>query len=111
MTQDRDDERALLEAIHARRAELAKLLERFSSHWEFEDPVCRFYHQSFKVFALQHETQEIVAILQSLAPRPLPRPAVRGNPPCRNRRRCSRAGTQRSCICTASVSSLCQPCR
>jgi hypothetical protein len=30
--------------------------------------VYRFYHQSFKVFYLQHQTVEIVKVLRSLAP-------------------------------------------
>ena len=48
------------------------MLEECSSHWGFEDPVYRFYHQSFKVFALQNETERIVRVLESLAPdRPL----------------------------------------
>ena len=34
----------------------------------FEDPIYRFYHQSFKVYALQNETARIVRVLQSLAP-------------------------------------------
>jgi hypothetical protein len=51
---------------------LEKLLQEASSHWEYEDPVYRFYHGSFKVFDLQSMTLKIVAKLQSLAPkRPL----------------------------------------
>lgn len=44
------------------------LLESCSDHWGFEDPVYRFYHQSFKVYTLQGKTQEIVRVLQELAP-------------------------------------------
>ncbi|MEK6321479.1 MAG: hypothetical protein AABN33_07330 [Acidobacteriota bacterium] len=61
-----DDE--LLANIQARWSELAELLEEVSSHWVYEDLVYRFYHQSFKVYALQSETKRIVAALQSVAP-------------------------------------------
>jgi len=53
-------------------AELRTPLEECSSHWGFEDPVYRFYHQSYKVYALQETTVRIVRVLESLAPdRPL----------------------------------------
>ena len=68
----RDAEKALLLALHRDRAELESLLRANSDHWGFEDPVYRFYHQSFKVFGLQRSTQAIVDRLQALAPdRPL----------------------------------------
>jgi hypothetical protein len=63
----KDDE--LLANICARWAELAGLLEEINSHWVYEDLVYRFYHQSFKVYALQSETNRIVAALQSVAPK------------------------------------------
>jgi hypothetical protein len=44
------------------------LLEESSSHWGFEDPVYRFYHQSYKVFDLQQSTESIVMALQELMP-------------------------------------------
>lgn len=62
----KDDE--LLANIRARWSELAGLLEEINSHWVYEDLVYRFYHQSFKVYALQGETKRIVAALQSVAP-------------------------------------------
>ena len=56
----------------ARPPELEKLLRACSDHWGYEDPVYRFYHQSFKVYGLQQSSQAIVARLQALAPdRPL----------------------------------------
>ena len=58
----------LLANIQARWSELAGLLEEINSHWVYEDLVYRFYHQSFKVYALQTETERIVAALRSLAP-------------------------------------------
>ena len=63
-----DAEQALLLNLRRDRAELEKLLEESSNHWGYEDPVYRFYHQSFKVYGLQHQTQSIVRRLQALAP-------------------------------------------
>ena len=72
MSADRKAEAALLDNLHTRRSELAALLDECSNHWGFEDPIYRFYHQSFKVYALQEQTVRIVGALQSLAPdRPL----------------------------------------
>jgi hypothetical protein len=66
------EELALVERLRARRAELVTLLHESSGHWSFEDPVYRFYHQSFKVFALQAQTLSIVRELRALVPeRPL----------------------------------------
>jgi hypothetical protein len=61
-------ERDLLAAIRHRRESLVRLLDKASGHWGFEDPVYRFYHQSFKVFSLQETTGRIVAALQDLLP-------------------------------------------
>jgi len=47
---------------------LEALLARCNDHWEYEDPIYRFYHQSFKVYWFQDQTKEIVAALQSLRP-------------------------------------------
>lgn len=61
-------EEALLLGLRRDRRELEKLLEESSSHWGYEDPIYRFYHQSFKVYWLQQQTQVIVDTLQALAP-------------------------------------------
>ena len=67
-----DTEEALLQSLRRDRHELERLLQESSSHWGYEDPVYRFYHQSFKVYGLQRQTQSIVDRLQALAPgRPL----------------------------------------
>lgn len=58
----------LLKNIQARWSDLAKLLEEINSHWGYEDPIYRFYHQSFKVYALQSETRRIVDALHNIAP-------------------------------------------
>jgi hypothetical protein len=69
---DRPEEIALVEALRARHDELAALFDTYSGHWDFEDPVYRFYHQSWKVYYLQGQTSQIVRVLESLAPdRPL----------------------------------------
>lgn len=63
-----DAEEALLQGLRRDRPELEKLLAKNSSHWGYEDPIYRFYHQSFKVYWLQGQTQSIVDRLQALAP-------------------------------------------
>ena len=65
---DKKKDDQLLANIHARWSELNELLGQISSHWVYEDLVYRFYHQSFKVYALQAETKKIVRALQSVAP-------------------------------------------
>ena len=65
-------EEALLQSLRRDRSELEKLLEASSDHWGYEDPIYRFYHQSFKVYGMQHQTRTIRDRLQALAPnRPL----------------------------------------
>ena len=62
----------LLASLRLRKRELQRLFDDFSDHWRFEDPVYRFYHQSFKVYGLQEATETMVRTLASLAPdRPL----------------------------------------
>lgn len=61
-------ELVLLFNLGSRRERLQDLLSRCSDHRGYEDPVYRFYHQSFKVYALQDTTQAIVAELQNLVP-------------------------------------------
>ena len=58
----------LIANIVASRSELQELLDEFSSHWGYEDGIYRFYHQSYKVFHLQVETEQIVTLLRSLLP-------------------------------------------
>ena len=62
----------LLSNLQRDRDALEKLLTQCNDHWGYEDPIYRFYHQSFKVFGLQQTTRTIVDRLQALAPeRPL----------------------------------------
>lgn len=55
----------LLRSLKADLPALEKLLEESESHWGFEDPFYRFYHQSFKVFYLQDLTLRIVEALRN----------------------------------------------
>jgi len=59
-------EATLLANVHAQHKALKELLDASSDHWGFEDPVYRFYHQSFKVFWLQQQTDTIVQRLSGL---------------------------------------------
>jgi hypothetical protein len=61
-------EAVLLARMQAQHEALKALLDASSDHWGFEDPVYRFYHQSFKVFWLQRRTETIVQRLSSLLP-------------------------------------------
>jgi hypothetical protein len=65
---DRLEVQRLFENLKASLPGLEKLLEECSSHWGYENPVYRFYHQSFKVYSLQESTHAIVSALQALAP-------------------------------------------
>lgn len=65
-------EAELLASVHVQHDALKALLDASSDHWGFEDPVYRFYHQSFKAFWLQQQTDTIVRRLSCLLPdRPL----------------------------------------
>jgi hypothetical protein len=59
---------ALFSSLKSALPELQKLLDEVSGDWGYEDPIYRFYHQSFKVYALGHATKRIVSALQALAP-------------------------------------------
>lgn len=63
-----EKDKELLRNIQARWSDLSKLLDEVNSHWSYEDPIYRFYHQSYKVYALQNETRQIVEALQQIAP-------------------------------------------
>ncbi len=61
-------EAELLSNLKARRARLEEALSKATDHWGFEDPVYRFYHQSFKVYQLQSQAEAIVRELGELMP-------------------------------------------
>lgn len=65
---DRPEVKVLFDRLKAAFPDLERILGDYSGHWDFEDPVYRFYHQSFKVYGLQKATIRIVASLQALAP-------------------------------------------
>lgn len=65
---DRPEVRRFFSNLKSALPELEALLEECNSHWGYEDPICRFYHQSFKVYQLQTSTLGIVEKLQALAP-------------------------------------------
>ena len=56
LTNLREKDNQLLAKIKARLPELERLLEEVSSHWGCEDPVYRFYYQSFKVIQVRSVT-------------------------------------------------------
>lgn len=61
-------ELALVASLRADAQPLRALFDASCNHWGFEDPVYRFYHQSFKVFGLQSQTEAIVQRLERLVP-------------------------------------------
>jgi hypothetical protein len=65
---ERPAARELLHNLKAALPQLEGLLESSSNHWGYEDPIYRFYHQSFKVYYLQSATTEITNALRALAP-------------------------------------------
>jgi len=65
---ERPEAKQLLENIKASLPSLEELLKESSDHWGYEDPVYRFYHQSYKVYNLQETTLNIVVTLKRLAP-------------------------------------------
>ncbi len=58
----------LLANLRHQLPQLRALLDDCSSHWGYEDPIYRFYHQSFKVYGLQSQTLKIVDALRGLLP-------------------------------------------
>ena len=65
---DRPEANELFKNLKAAVGTLGQLLRERSSHWGYEDPVYRFYHQSYKVYGLQPTTTRIVEALESLRP-------------------------------------------
>ena len=65
---DRPQVKDLFKNLKAELPTLEIMPENCSGPWGYEDPIYRFYHQSFKVYHLQGPTMEIVAKLQGLLP-------------------------------------------
>lgn len=58
----------LLKNIKQQLPKLENLLDEVSDHWVYEDMIYRYYHQSFKVFAVQETTRKIYNALESISP-------------------------------------------
>jgi hypothetical protein len=58
----------LLERIKHRNPDLEKMFQTMSDHWGYEDSFYRFYHASFKVYAVQNSTDRAVKLLRELLP-------------------------------------------
>lgn len=58
----------LLRNLRVYETDIEELLAKASDHWGYEDPIYRFYHQSFKVYGLQRQTKAAVSLLQKLSP-------------------------------------------
>ncbi len=65
---DRPEVRRFFSNLKSALPELEALLEECNSHWGYEDPIYRFYHQSFKVYLLQESTLRSVEKLRALFP-------------------------------------------
>ena len=70
---EREEQRRLAELrllanLKEQKQSLEDLLTSCDGHWGFEDPIYRFYHQSYKVFFLQESTKRIVSALRTLLP-------------------------------------------
>jgi len=63
-----EQERLMNQLLKAIKENLPGLKDLFAGDSGYEDPVYRFYYQSFKVYRLQDSTKEIVAALQKLLP-------------------------------------------
>ena len=57
--EESEPEVLLLRNLRERKAELKAQLKACSDHWGYEDPVYRFYHQSFKVYGMQERTRSL----------------------------------------------------
>jgi hypothetical protein len=65
-------ERILLQNMHKSASDLQQLLDEANDRWTHEDGIYRFYHQSFKVFDLQSQTDRMTAALRTIAPQDQP---------------------------------------
>ncbi len=61
-------ESELLRSLRIYRRDIEELLAKANDQWGYEDPVYRYYHQSYKVYFLQDKTKAIVDLLRKLSP-------------------------------------------
>ena len=59
---------ALLRNLKAKMPVLEEKLAEYTGHWNYEDPIYRFYHGSYKAYYLQDATRDIVGLLASCGP-------------------------------------------
>ena len=64
----RDEETKLLATIAEALPQLEGLWQNVEGAWDYEDSIYRFYHQSFKVYSIQHLTEQIMTALKALLP-------------------------------------------
>lgn len=62
------NEKLLRKNLKEKAPELNAMWKKVNDHWGYEDPIYRFYAQSFKAYRMQDSTTEIVSLLQSLVP-------------------------------------------
>lgn len=61
----------LLNSIKKNLPEIKRLLDEVNSHWNYEDPIYRYYHLSFKSYYIQGSTIAIVALFKRIYGEPL----------------------------------------
>jgi hypothetical protein len=60
--------RLLLQRLKERKPQLEQMLQTLSGHWTYEDHFYRYYHGSFKAYAVQATTEDAVKLLRALLP-------------------------------------------
>jgi len=61
----------LLNSIKKNLPEIKRLLDEVNSHWNYEDPIYRYYHFSFKSYYIQGSTVAIVNLFKRICNMPL----------------------------------------
>lgn len=61
----------LLNSIKKNLTEIKCLLDEVNSHWNYEDPVYRYYHFSFKSYYIQSSTSIMIDLFKRIYNRPL----------------------------------------
>ena len=61
----------LLNSIKKRLPEIERLLNVVNSHWNYEDPIYRYYHRSYKSYYIQDSTLAMVNLFNKICNVPL----------------------------------------
>lgn len=61
----------LLNSIRENLPKIKHLLDEVGSHWNYEDPIYRYYHFSFKSYYIQGSTIAMVTLFKRIYSRPL----------------------------------------